>query len=72
MTIDAGGAVGMLYVKSVAEAVQTDGYSLYITFGNSKERLALDHLRADIDAAMKMVRARFSEISRQRNGEMNG
>jgi len=65
VTIDAGMAVGMGDIDSIAEAKEADGNPADVAIADAHNPLALNTLGAQVETAMEMVRTWLAKIARQ-------
>ena len=72
MTIDAGVSVGMVDIDSIAKTILVDGQTADIAVGNGTHMPPLAVLCLDVESAMKVPGARFTEVARQENSAVNG
>ena len=65
MTVHAGHSVGMTHIDSITETIHIHRQATHIAIGNRENLLALDITGLDVQSAMKMPRARLTEVSCQ-------
>ena len=72
MTVNAGVAFGMMHVDGVAEAAYAHRYARDVSVADGKDGPSLPTARLHVDAAVKVVGARFAEVAGQGDRLIHG